>query len=118
MDRYITASFVPNIYTYLVFLVGVYIAISRRRKHPLISLYTTIAIGISFNTLLAIQVRDALLGYYVAEEASNALPLIIQYGKYIAFTPYLNVLMWALLFFSIFGWRKSQQLTEEITIKK
>jgi hypothetical protein len=109
MIKYIGSTFIPNIPTYLVFLVGIYLVISRRKKHPQVSICFMIAIGISLLILLINQIFTATAQYYVTEKIEG---ISFPMGLFNSI-PYLNTILWIFLLFSVFGWRPSQNSAEE-----
>ena len=107
MTKYIADTFITHFHTYVAFIIGLFLAISRWKKHPYVSVLTAISIGLSVLILYTRQYIDAATQYYVTENVSVEWPLVIY-----KIFPYLDTAIWICLLISIFGWRPTFETVE------
>ena len=85
-----------------VFIVGLIIAISRRRDHPRVSLWSTIAISIFSLKLVA---GPIIRGMIEGSDAGLA-EIGLRFAIYNVASSLLSAGAWALILMAIFRWRR------------
>ncbi len=88
---------------YLVWLVGLGLAIARWNKHPRVSLLTASGITIGLVTdLIVLVLQFSLPREYPAPELAGAFQVLGVCSALI------DAVAWGLIIAAIFGWRKSE----------
>lgn len=103
-------SLVTQAPLFLVWIIGIVLAIIFWRKHPAVSGLTLLAISGFIILDIVNAYLNLRLSTWLLEQGmspSNSMPIFIAKG---IISSLLDAVLWILLLFSIFGWRKKEKV--------
>jgi hypothetical protein len=101
----VLTSLATSIPLFIVWLIGIAVALSRWRRHPRVSLFAVIAFAVMIGSMVVFRVIYILAPLMMRERGWSPSEVGTIFGAIGIVSALINAAAWALILSAIFGWR-------------